>query len=66
VDFDKFHAGMDALAEKILRYQGDGDYAGVGQFQEQYGKITAETQKDLARLASLGVPVDIILDQGAP
>jgi hypothetical protein len=66
VDFDKFHAGMDALAEKILRYQGDGDYAGVGQFQEQYGKISAETQKDLARLASLGVPVDIILDQGAP
>ena len=54
---------MDALSAKLLTIQGDGDYAGVGQFKEQYGKITPETQKDLARLASLGVPVDIILDK---
>jgi len=65
VDFEKMRAGMNALAEKILKYQGDGDYAGVGVFNEQYGKVTAQTQKDLDRLGSLGVPVDIILDQGA-
>ncbi len=64
VDFDKFRAGMNALATKILTLQGDGDYAGVGAFNDQYGKITPETQKDLARLASLGVPVDVIFEQG--
>jgi hypothetical protein len=64
VDFEKFRAGMNALATKIITLQGDGDYAGVGNFNDQYGKITPETQKDLARLASLGVPVDVIFDQG--
>jgi hypothetical protein len=55
---------MNALATKIITLQGDGDYAGVGNFNDQYGKITPETQKDLARLASLGVPVDVIFEQG--
>jgi hypothetical protein len=64
VDFEKFRAGMNALATKIITLQGDGDYAGVGNFNDQYGKITPETQKDLARLASLGVPVDVIFEQG--
>jgi len=64
VDFEKMRTGMNALAEKILKYQGDGDYAGVGVFNEQYGKVTAQTQKDLTRLGTLGVPVDIIFDQG--
>ena len=64
VDFDKMRTGMNALAEKILRYQGDGDYEGVGVFNEKYGKVTAQTQKDLDRLGSLGVPVDVIFDQG--
>ena len=64
VDFEKFRAGMNALATKIITLQGDGDYAGVGAFNDQYGKVTPETQKDLARLASLGVPVDVIFEQG--
>jgi hypothetical protein len=65
VDFDKFRAGMNALAAKIITLQGDGDYAGVGNFNDQYGKVTPETQKDLARLANLGVPIDVIFEQGA-
>ena len=64
VDFAKFRTASDSLAAKILRYQGDGDYAGVGQFQEMYGKVTAGTQADLARLAALKVPIDVIFDQG--
>ena len=64
VDFDKMRTGMNALAEKILRYQGDGDYEGVGVFNEKYGKVSAQTQKDLTRLGTLGVPVDVIFDQG--
>jgi len=64
VDFPKFQAGMNALSEKILTLQGNGDYEGVGAFQEQYGKISPELQKDLDRLKSKGIPVDVVFEQG--
>lgn len=65
VDFPKFQAGMNALSEKILTLQGNGDYEGVGAFQEQYGKISPELQKDLDRLKSKGIPVDVVFEQGS-
>ena len=64
VDFPKFQAGMNALSEKILTLQGNGDYEGVGAFQEQYGKISPELQKDLDRLKTKGIPVDVVFEQG--
>ena len=64
VDFDKFAAATDSLAATILEFQGNGDYAGVGAFQDSYGKVTAQTQADLARLTQLRIPVDVIFDQG--
>ncbi len=64
VDVPKFQAGMNALTEKIMTLQGNGDYDGTGAFQEQYGKISAELQADLARLKSKGIPVDVVFDQG--
>jgi hypothetical protein len=63
VDFAKFPAGMNALAGKILTLQGNGDYEGVGAFQQQYGTISPELQKDLDRLKSKGIPVDVVFDQ---
>ena len=66
VDFDKFRAGSDSLAATILTFQGDGDYAGVGAFQQSYGVVTAQAQGDLARLAALKIPVDVIFDQAQP
>ena len=65
VDFPKFQAGMNALSEKILTLQGNGDYEGVGAFQEQYGKISPELQKDLDRLKTKGIPVDVVFEQGS-
>ena len=63
VDFPKFEAGTNALAAKILTIQGDGDYDGLGAFQSQYGKISAELQRDLARLKTKGIPVDLVFEQ---
>jgi hypothetical protein len=54
---------MNALSEKILTLQGNGDYEGVGAFQEQYGKISPQLQSDLARLKTKGIPVDVVFDQ---
>ncbi|HEX2722577.1 MAG TPA: hypothetical protein VHM24_06630, partial [Gemmatimonadaceae bacterium] len=64
VDFAKFQSGMNALTEKILTLQGNGDYEGVGAFQEQYGTISPELQRDLDRLKSKGIPVDVVFEQG--
>ena len=64
VDFPKFQAGMNALTEKILTLLGNGDYEGVGAFQQQYGTISPELQKDLDRLKTKGIPVDIVFEQG--
>ena len=64
VNFPKMRAAVDALAELILRFQGDGNYAGVTSFMADRGKLSPMLQQDLARLASRGIPVDIIFEQG--
>ena len=64
VDFPKMRAAVDALAGRILRFQGDGDYAGVTRFMAQRGKLSPVLQQDLARLGSQGIPVDIVFEQG--
>ncbi|HLE57906.1 MAG TPA: Zn-dependent hydrolase [Rhodothermia bacterium] len=63
VDFPKFQAGMDSLSNRILTMQGNGDYEGLGAFQEQYGKISPELQRDLDRLKAKNIPVDVVFDQ---
>jgi Peptidase family M49 len=65
VDFPKMRAAVDALAGQILRFQGDGDYAGVARFMAERGKLSPELQGDLARLGSRGIPVDIVFEQGS-
>jgi hypothetical protein len=65
VDREKMTQAMNALSEQILRFQGDGDYEGVKAFMAKYGRIDAELQSDLDRLAGAGIPVDIVFEQGA-
>jgi hypothetical protein len=64
VDFDKTLEAMNTLSEKILTFQGDGDYDGVVAFMEEYGSIRPQLQTDLNRLAEAGIPVDIVYEQG--
>jgi len=64
VDFDRMHEAMNALSEKILRFQGDGDYEGVKAFMEEKGRMDPVLEGDLSRLSSAGIPVDVIFEQG--
>jgi hypothetical protein len=64
VDFQKMRAAVDSMAGVILRYQGDGDYQGVRDFMASRTKIPAPLQSDLDRLATKGIPVDIVFEQG--
>ena len=64
VDMAKMREAMNALSEHILRLQGDGDYAGASAFMEEQGQIGPELQRSLDRLATAGIPVDIVFEQG--
>jgi hypothetical protein len=64
VNLARMQTAVDALAGQILRFQGDGDYAGVNRFMAERGKLSPTLQQDLGRLSSKGIPVDIVFDQG--
>ena len=64
VDFQRMRAAVDSMAGVILRFQGDGDYAGVRDFMAARTRIPAPLQGDLDRLATKGIPVDIVFEQG--
>ena len=64
VDFPRMRTAVDKLAGQILRFQGDGDYAGVTRFMAERGKLSPVLQQDLTRLGSKGIPVDIVFEQG--
>lgn len=64
VNFENFQKAMDALSEKILTLQGDGDYEGVAKLVSEKGMIKEQLQGDLDRLSAKGIPVDIIFEQG--
>lgn len=64
VNADKMQDAMNALSRRILTLQGDGDYAGVSRFVDEYGHIGPELQNNLDRLDRAGIPVDIVFRQG--
>ncbi|MEX2109710.1 MAG: hypothetical protein WD802_03830 [Gemmatimonadaceae bacterium] len=63
VDMVKLRESVDALSQRILTIQGDGDYEGTGRLYDEMGKIGPVLASDLARLAARSIPVDIVYDQ---
>jgi hypothetical protein len=55
---------VDSLAGQILKFQGDGDYAGVTAFMRERGALAPDLQQDLDRLVSRQIPVDVVFEQG--
>ena len=64
VDFDKMQLAMDALTETLLTLQGNGDYEGTKKLMDEKGIVPKDLQNALDRLASAGIPVDIVFEQG--
>ncbi len=62
---DRVGEVVDMLSERILRFQGDGDYEGVAAFVNEYAQIGPDLQSDLDRLQEAQIPVDIVFEQGA-
>jgi len=61
----EFEQAVQALANRLLMLQGDGDYSAVDAFVAEMGNVSPQLQADLDRLASQAIPVDIVFEQGA-
>ncbi|MFQ5704378.1 MAG: Zn-dependent hydrolase [Gemmatimonadales bacterium] len=64
VNFEKMKQAMDQLSGLILTIQGEGDYAAASKLFSEQGVIGPTLEADLDRLATLGIPVDIVFEQG--
>ncbi len=64
VDIEKMGQAIDALSNKILVLQGDGDYAGVDKLVSEMGLIKPDLAADLQKLSDAQIPVDITFKQG--
>lgn len=64
VDMAKMKAAVASLSRIILELQGNGDKTGVARLGQESGVIGNQLQSDLDRLTELGIPVDIVFNQG--
>jgi hypothetical protein len=64
MEFEKMRAAVDALSEKLLVLQGDGDHTGAGALIAEMGQAGPQLQAELARVNQAGIPVDIVFEQG--
>jgi len=64
VDLDAMGDAVNELAGVILKFQGDGDYEGLGEFMETYQVVGDTLQQNLNRLGDEGIPVDVVFEQG--
>jgi Peptidase family M49 len=65
VDYAAMGDAVNALAGVILKLQGDGDYGGVSQLMSEKGVVPQDLQAELDKLDGLGIPRDIVFEQGA-
>lgn len=64
VDFAKMKLAVNSWAEKILIYQGNGDYDGALSYLKDNATIKEQLQKELDALKTANIPVDIVFEQG--
>jgi len=64
VELEKMAPAVRDLASILLKFQGDGDYEGLGRFQEKYQVVSPRLQESLDRVGAKGVPVDVVFEQG--
>ncbi|QEG38281.1 dipeptidyl-peptidase 3 family protein [Roseimaritima ulvae] len=64
VDMQRLQAATQELSGLLLKLQGDGDYAGAAKLVAEQGIIKPDLQAELDRLSDLGIPVDVVFEQG--
>lgn len=61
---ENFATATRELASLLLKIQGDGDFEAARKLTEEMGVIDEQLQADLERLDAVGIPVDVVFEQG--
>lgn len=64
INFDNMPKAVEKMVAKIIALQGEGDIDGAASWIKDKGVIPADLQKDLDKLQSAKIPVDIVFSQG--
>lgn len=64
INFDEVGHAVEALSQKILHLQGNGDYEAVDEFVKKYAVQDYLLTASLQRLSEAEIPVDITFEQG--
>ena len=64
VDVEKMSRAVTELAGRLIQLQGNGDYAAAAKVVAEEGVMRPGLQKDLDRLTSKSIPVDVVFEQG--
>lgn len=64
VDYARMGEAVNALAGLILGIQGEGDYEAAGRLIAERGRVPPNLQAEIEKLDGLGIPRDIVFDQG--
>lgn len=64
IDAARMSKAVESLAARIIRLQGDGDYTVAAKVVAEEGTVRPDLQKDLDRLTSKSIPVDVVFEQG--
>ncbi len=63
IDHERVPSAVEEMAARILRLQGDGDYAGVVSWY-QSATTACNHGPDIDRIQAQGIPIDVIYEQG--
>ncbi len=64
INVEKAEAAMKSWAAMILRVEGEGDYDFAKKYAAENGKVRADLQADLNKIAQNNIPRDITYNQG--
>lgn len=64
VDFVKMKQAVNEWANKVLVFEGDGDYNAASAYLEKNSVVRPGLQKDIEKLRSANIPVDVNFIQG--
>ncbi len=65
VNFEKITTAMNDWSKMVLTFEGDGNYTEAAAYLKTHGNIREGLQKNLDRLKTAHIPVDIVYTQGA-
>jgi hypothetical protein len=66
VHTERIQPAVEALSERLLRFQGDGDYQGAQTFLARYGQPDEDLVHDIKRMETAKLPLGLLLEGGEP